>query len=357
MLGRKTLSIIDNDIKLDFSDVLLVPQRSSLTSRSEVTTEVEMFEHTVTPIIAANMDGVGTFEMAQALSKYKMLTALTKHYSLEQLLDFYTSEENLEASPFAIYSMGTSQSDQEKFANFNDELETAAHGGLDANGPFYVCVDVANGYTKQFEDYLSHIAESYPQYVLIAGNVVTPEQTERLIECGVDIVKIGVGPGSVCTTRRMTGIGYPQLSAVLECSHAARDAGGLVIADGGCTCPGDIVKAFAAGADLVMLGSMLAGHHEGGGLVTRAVGEPYVPFYGMASKVAQDLHNGGVAEYRASEGKEVKLPYKGMVKDTVTEILGGIRSACTYVGADNISQLHRKAKFIRVNRQLNNVFT
>ena len=348
------MSIIDNDVKLDYSDVLLVPQRSSLTSRAEVTTEIEMFEHTVTPIIAANMDGVGTFEMAVALSKFDMLTALSKHYSLEQLLDFYTSEEYVDAAPLAIYSMGTSPTDQEKFESFDEELVHANQGGLNINGPFYVCVDVANGYTKQFEEYLAHIAETYPQYVLIAGNVVTPEQTERLIECGVDIVKIGVGPGSVCTTRKMTGIGYPQLSAVLECSHAARDAGGLVIADGGCTCPGDVVKAFAAGADLVMLGGMLAGHNEGGGTVNET---GYVDFYGMASKTAQHFHNGGVAEYRASEGKEVRVKYKGPVDLTIKELLGGIRSACTYVGADNIGQLHRKAKFIRVNRQLNNVFS
>jgi GMP reductase len=342
--------LIDVDVKLDYSDVLLVPSRSSLVSRSEVDLTVDFFDHTVIPVIAANMDGVGTFQMALALAKHKMMTALSKHYSLEQLLEFYTEYEGM--SKYAIYSMGTGLADREKFIAFNDSLDLNTDVA-----PIAVCVDVANGYTRQFEEFLAEFSTRFPQYVMIAGNVVTPEQTDRLItDCGVDIVKIGVGPGSVCTTRRIAGVGYPQFSAVLECSAAARDAGGRIIADGGITCPGDAAKAFAAGADMVMLGGYFAGHDEGEGETVEADGIFWKKFYGMASKEAQNIHNGGVAEYRASEGKQVFVRYRGAVEDTVKELLGGLRSACTYIGAEDITQMHRRAKFVRVNRQLNNLF-
>jgi GMP reductase len=251
--------------------------------------------------------------------------------------------------------MGMATKDLKKFEQFYKTISD-----LGDTAPLAVCVDVANGYTRQFEDFCGDFAEKYPEFVLIAGNIVTPEQTDRLIEVGVDVVKIGIGPGSVCTTRTMTGVGYPQLSAVMECGEAARDAGGMIISDGGCTCPGDIVKAFAAGADLVMLGGMLAGHDEGGGIrsvppaATTPWKEPirkYVEFSGMASKVMQDKYNGGIAEYRSSEGKTIKIPYRGPVDDTVKHILGGLRSGATYMGAESVREFHRRGKFIRVNRQ------
>lgn len=348
--------IIDSETKLDFADVLLVPNRSNLKSRSQVTTTVDFFGRDVCPIIAANMDGVGTFDMAVELAKYKMMTALTKHYSIDMLVDFYTNEEFSYAAPFAIYSMGTSDDDYQKFLDFNEECDTAEHGGLTVHGPVAVCIDVANGYTTQFEEFCQKVSENHPNYIIIAGNVVTPERVEQLFEVGVDIVKIGIGPGSVCTTRKLTGVGYPQLSAVIECSQLARDWGGKIISDGGCTCPGDVAKAFAAGADMVMLGGMFAGHDESGGDTVSVGDKQYRRFYGMSSKAAQDKHNGGVANYRASEGKEVLVPYRGPVEHTIKDLLGGIRSTCTYLGAENVSQLHRKAKFIRVNRVLNNVF-
>ena len=341
---------IESDVKLDFSDVLLVPKRSSLGSRSQVTTTVDFFDREVTPILAANMDGVGTFKMAEELSKFKILTALTKHYSIEDLLEFYDTKQS--AAQYAIYSMGMNSEDMQKFISFNEACDESS-----ITKPFAVCVDVANGYTTAFEDYCSEIAEDFPEYVLIAGNVVTPERVEQLYDCGVDVVKIGIGPGSVCTTRKMAGVGYPQLSAIMECSQIARDTGGCIISDGGCASPGDIAKAYAAGADLVMLGGMLAGHTEGGGEVVDNLGsQKFIKFYGMSSKIAQDIHNGGVAEYRASEGKEVLIPYRGDVEYTIREILGGVRSACTYIGAEDISQMHRKAKFVKVNRVLNTVF-
>jgi GMP reductase len=226
--------------------------------------------------------------------------------------------------------------------------------------PKAICIDVANGYTEKFTDFVSMFSEEHPEYGLIAGNVVTPEAVETLIENGADIVKIGIGPGSVCTTRTMTGIGYPQLSAVLECYDAAESAGGRIMSDGGCTCPGDVVKAYAAGANFVMIGGMFAGHDEGiddlESQLVHKMGSKFVRFYGMASKAAQELHNGGVAEYRASEGKEVIVPYRGKVSHTVQNLLGGIRSACTYVGAEDLYQLYHKGKFIKVNRVINEVF-
>lgn len=339
----------DNDTKLDYADVLLVPRESDLSSRSQIDLTVDHFEIPAVPIIAANMDGVGTFEMAKALGKHKMLTALVKHYSLEDLLDFYSNEDD---SRYAIYSMGTTETDWKKFVSFD---ESCSNSGI--NHPIAVSIDVANGYTAHLERFVSEVREYFPDYVLMVGNVVTPERTEKLIDCGADIIKIGIGPGSVCTTRKATGVGYPQFSAVLECAAAADAAGGAICADGGITCSGDIAKAFAAGAKYVMCGGLFAGHAEGveGDPAHLAPGK-HVPFYGMASKEAQDKHNGGVADYRASEGKFVTVPFRGKVDNTVNEILGGLRSACTYIGAGGIDEMHRRAKFVKVYRQLNNIF-
>ena len=331
---------IIEDVKLDYKDVLITPKRSALSSRSEVKLE-RLFTFRSynawfgVPIIAANMDGVGTFEMDEELNKHHCLTAVTKHYSDTQLIEHF--QKKLDSS---IYSMGISDDDLQKFDNVYNVVN---------NRLMRVCIDVANGYTQSFVNFIHRFRDRYPSVILMAGNVVTPEMTEELILAGVDIVKVGIGPGSVCTTRKMTGIGYPQLSAVIECADAAHGLKGHIIADGGCTCPGDVVKAFAAGADFVMLGGMLAGHKEGGASV---FGEN--KFYGMSSDTAMDLHNGGVANYRASEGKTVEIPYRGEVSRTLQDILGGLRSACTYVGASELKELSKRATFIRVTQQLNN---
>jgi GMP reductase len=331
---------IIEDVKLDYKDVLITPKRSNLSSRSEV-----KLERTFTfrsgnswkgvPIIAANMDGVGTIEMDNELNKHGCLVALTKHYELNGLVNQF--QRKLKSS---IYSLGISDADLVKFA--------FVYGNCDFPS-MRVCVDVANGYTQAFVEFIKKFREKYPNVVLMAGNVVTPEMTEELILSGVDIVKVGIGPGSVCTTRKKTGVGYPQLSAVIECADAAHGLKGHIIADGGCSVPGDVVKAFAAGADFVMLGGMLAGHKEGG--ATPLGGNK---FYGMSSDTAMDLHNGGVANYRASEGKTVEIPYRGEVKHTMQDILGGLRSACTYVGASELKELSKRTTFIRVTQQLNN---
>jgi GMP reductase len=327
---------------LDYSDVLIVPCAGDVASRSEVDL---MTGAGVIPIIAANMDGVGTFEMARALAKHKMLTALVKHYSLAELIEFFKEED----SRFAFYSIGIGDEDIAKYHDFIDAMNAE-----ETNVPFGVCIDVANGYTENFLDKLDQIVDICPNMFYMAGNVVTPEQVYALSQKGIDIIKVGIGPGSVCTTRKMTGVGFPQFSAVMNCA----EPGMGICADGGITCAGDVAKAFAAGANYVMIGGMFAGHEEGLPAERKDKVEymSNVPFYGMASKAAQELHNGGVADYRASEGKEVILKYKGPVENTVQEILGGLRSACTYVGARNLYELEENATFVRVNRQLNNVF-
>jgi GMP reductase len=220
----------------------------------------------------------------------------------------------------------------------------------------YVCVDVANGYHENFVQFIEKLRVGFPGITLMAGNVVTGDMTEALILAGVDIVKVGIGPGSVCTTRNMTGVGYPQLSAVIECADAAHGLGGQICADGGCTVPGDLAKAFGGGADFVMLGGMFAGHDECSGELIERDGRKFKCFYGMSSKAAMDKYSGGVAQYRASEGKEVLIDYRGPVEYTLQEILGGVRSACTYVGAHKLKELTKRTTFVRVSQQINEVF-
>jgi GMP reductase len=334
---------IEDGIKLDFSDVLFRPKRSTLASRKEVSlSRTYKFKHsqqeyTGVPIMAANMDGVGTLAMAEALSKHDLFTCLGKNYDSGGL-EWYDGK--VDWNNIAI-STGTSDKDFTKLVNMIEHY------------PFkYICIDVANGYSEHFGAFVAKVREKYPTHTIIAGNVVTADMTQELILNGADIVKVGIGPGSVCTTRIQTGVGYPQLSAIMECSDAAHGLGGHIIADGGCTCPGDVAKAFGAGADFVMLGGMLAGHDEGGGEVKDGT----VTFYGMSSDTAMNKHHGGVAEYRSSEGRTVEVPYRGPVENTVKDILGGIRSTCTYVGAGELKHLSKCTTFVRVNNQFNNVF-
>jgi GMP reductase len=337
------MRIVD-DVKLDFKDVLFVPHRSTLNSRSEVdlkrtyTFRNSKQSWTGVPIIAANMDGVGTFDMHAELSQHGILTAAVKHYELNDWIDARPTNRE-----FLVPSIGISA----------DELVRAVNIRTMYPDVKFLCVDVANGYTNAFLSFIKQLRSAVGNEVtIIAGNVVTPEITEELILNGVDIVKVGIGPGSVCTTRRQTGVGYPQLSAIIECADAAHGLGGHIIADGGCTCPGDVAKAFGAGADFVMLGGMLAGHDEGGGTVS----DGKITFYGMSSDTAMEKHSGGVAGYRSSEGKTVTVPYRGPVLNTVQDILGGVRSTCTYVGAKTLKELSKRTTFVRVTQQINNIF-
>lgn len=370
---------LESDIKLDYKDVLIRPKRSTLGSRSEVSLErrfsfrnygsdfpenIEDYHYRGVPIMASNMDGVGTFRMADTLAKQGMFTCLVKTYSETEIVEYFkNSSEGIDRTNYVAMSIGVSNADYEKFCKVYLSLGERLK---------YLCIDVANGYTETFVTHVKNIRERYPHIVIIAGNVVTGEMTEELILSGADIVKVGIGPGSVCTTRIQTGVGYPQLSAVIECADAAHGLGGHIIADGGCVCPGDVAKAFAAGADFVMLGGMLAGHDEGGGdVINRAfkTGEihydngdevietkKFVQFYGMSSKAANDKHFGGLKDYRASEGREVLVPYRGPVNNTVQELLGGIRSTCTYAGAKTLKQLSKCTTFVRVTQQFNGVY-
>ena len=345
---------LETDVKLDFKDVLIRPKRSTLTTRSDVDISREFrFRHTGAayagiPIVASNMDATGTFEMARALAAFRLSTALHKYYDVDACVEFLRAQEPRSA---AYYSLGITRADEDRL----DKVMTAL-GAAPAASPWYVCIDVANGYTEGFVRFVAKIRERYPNLVIMAGNVCTGEMTEELILSGADIVKVGIGPGSVCTTRKMTGVGYPQLSAIIECADAAHGLEGHICADGGCATPGDIAKAFGGGADFVMLGGMLAGHDESGGERVERDGTMFRRFYGMSSKAAMDKHAGGVAKYRAPEGKEVWLPDRGPVADTLQEILGGVRSACTYVGARRLRELSKRTTFVRVSQQLNEVY-
>jgi GMP reductase len=342
---------IESDIKLGFKDVMIRPKRSTLKSRSQVNLErtFSFFnsKHNWTgiPIMAANMDTVGTFEIALALSKHKLFTAIHKHYTVKNWEQFFKSSPN-NITDFIAVSTGTGKSDIKHLSEIIS---------LNSNLKF-ICIDVANGYSQHFVDFVRKTRKDFPNKTIIAGNVVTGEMTEELILSGADIVKVGIGPGSVCTTRVKTGVGYPQLSAIIECADAAHGLGGQIISDGGCTSPGDVAKAFGAGADFVMLGGMLAGHDESGGELIEKNGEKFKQFYGMSSATAMEKHAGGVANYRASEGKSVDVPYKGAVDITIQDILGGLRSTCTYVGASRLKELTKRTTFIRVAEQENNIF-
>lgn len=343
---------IEYDIKLGFKDVMFRPKRSTLKSRSQVNLERSFrFMHSNTgwtgvPIMAANMDTVGTFEMAQALAGRNLLTAVHKHYTAAQWTEFFAEAPEGIENHVSI-STGTGDDDFKKIVEIhqmNPQLK-------------FICIDVANGYSEHFVSFLKRTRDRFPDKVILAGNVVTGEMVEELLLAGADMVKVGIGPGSVCTTRIKTGVGYPQLSAIIECADAAHGLGGQIISDGGCAIPGDVAKAFGAGADFVMLGGMLAGHDESGGDVIEKNGKKYKQFYGMSSSTAMDKHAGGVANYRASEGKTVQIPYRGDVESTLNDILGGLRSTCTYVGASQLKELTKRTTFIRVAEQENQVFT
>jgi GMP reductase len=394
---------IIEDTKYDFSDLLIIPKRSSLISRKNVVLEKEYtflhspYTYRGIPIISSNMTHTGTFEMAHVLNKYGLSAAIHKHYEPQELADFFSMSHDA----WNFYSMGILEKDYEKFKKVNELMQ---YGKID-----YINLDVANGYSEQFVETVKRMRDEFPDLVIMAGTVVTGEMTEQLLLSGADIIRIGIGSGSVCTTRKKTGVGYPQASAVIECADAAHGLKGHVVSDGGCTMPGDVSKAFGAGADFVMLGGMFAGHDEGGGEkvfenIPPQIGLPnfssppteeqmyslgissyfnttdnkayefddirnewfeselpeltptHMKFHGMSSEAAMKKYAGGVAEYRASEGKEVLVPYRGSVENTIKEILGGVRSTCTYVGAKTLKELPKRTTFIKVNQTHNTVF-
>jgi len=326
-------------MKLDFDDVLIVPQFSDITSRSQVDVVTDIqgkWGTTITgaPIIAANMDGVGTFSMHHALKQHNVFTAITKQHTLGDWL----SQEDVS---HAFMSIGMSDDDLDKALDVSLYMRNK---GLRPK----IVIDVANGYMNAFYDFISRVRENIPNAFIMAGTVVTPEAVERAILAGADLARVGIGTGAVCTTRRVAGVGYPQFSALQECVPAAKAVGGGVQSDGGCVFPGDFSKALATGAEMVMAGSIFAGHDES----EQEIHDGKITFYGMSSHAAQKKHN-QVKNYRASEGRVVQIPYKGLVEHTISDILGGIRSTCAYIGALNISEISEKAQFIQVNNVLN----
>ncbi|HHH14334.1 MAG TPA: GMP reductase [candidate division WWE3 bacterium] len=338
---------IENEVKLAYKDVLIRPKRSKLTSRKDVTLKRPFtFLHSKqkwegVPIIAANMDASGTIEVAKELAKYKLLTCLHKFYSVEEIEEI----KNKRFFKNIIISSGINKPDLDKL-----------HAIVKKTNPNFICLDVANGYTERFVDIVKLVRKKYPKKILIAGNVATAEMTQQLIIAGADIVKVGIGPGSACTTRKKAGVGYPQLSAVIECADAAHGLRGHIIADGGCTTPGDVCKAFGGGADFVMLGGMFAGHKESGGDLIVENGKKYKLFYGSSSATAMKKHYGTVAKHRTAEGKTVKIPYRGPIKNKVLDILGGLRSCCTYIGAKRIKDVPKCTTFLKVTQITNDVF-
>jgi len=340
---------IEEELKLDYSDVLFRPKRSTLSSRKDVDLhrtykfKYSKNEWSGIPIMAANMDGVGELGVAEKLSDFDMITSLTKQHDIKKLKQ-YKKLKSLYKN--IAFSTGIKKDDFDQLDKILKEFSFIR----------FICVDVANGYSERFSSFIKAVREKYPTKTIIAGNVVTADMTQELVLSGADIVKVGIGPGSVCTTRIQTGVGYPQLSAVMECADAAHGLGAHIIADGGCTCPGDVAKAFGAGADFTMLGGMLAGHDEGKGKLISDKGKKFIEFYGSSSLVANKKHYGGLSNYRSSEGRTVRVKYRGKIKDTILDILGGIRSSCTYVGAPSLKQLSKCTTFVRVTNQFNKTF-
>ncbi len=347
---------IEDDIKLDYSDVLLKPKRSTLVSRKDVILEREFkFYHSPKkwkgiPIMTANMATCGTFEMARILSQFKMITTFHKYYSVNDYEVFF---RDFDDPDYIVFTLGIRDMDLEKFDGMINK-------GLIEKFSF-ICIDVPNGYLERFLEVVKYVREKCPKHIIIAGNVVSNEMTEEIILNGADIVKVGIGPGSACTTRKMTGVGYPQLSAVIECADAAHGIAnekgyGLIIADGGLNVCGDVAKAFCGGADFVLSGSLFSGYEESGGMTIERNGVKFKEYFGSSSNKAMNVFYGKKDLHRASEGRELLIPHKGNIADFLQDLFGSLRSTGTYIGARKLKEFAKRATFIKVNRQLNQVF-
>ena len=337
--------MIEQDIKLDFSDVLICPRMTNINSRSEVNPERTIHfgknkgSWTGVPIIISNMDTVGTIEMAKVAEKYKMITCLHKYYTSHHI----ESIKKLDNNYYAI-STGIGENDIKRMNHLLENIDCR-----------FICIDIANGYTPNFRNVCKMVREKYPNKIIMAGNIVTKEYIPILNDLGIDIIKMGIGSGSVCTTRIQTGVGYPQLSAILESKDTIKELGLRLISDGGIQNPGDVAKALCAGADFVMLGGLFSGHTECNGELVVENDIEYKLFYGMSSDVAMKKYDGEVKKYRSSEGKCVKIKHKGSVENTILDLLGGLRSALSYINCYTVDDI-TNVKFIRVNNQVNKIF-
>ena len=342
---------INYDAKLNFEDVLLQPKRSTLSSRKDVDmTRNFTFRNSgkqmnFLPIFASNMDGVGTFSMAKVLQEYKMMTVITKTTGIEEWRKAVGNGVRLQSVSVCTGTNVMWDKEAQDWKTMQEVLKSFPDIKM-------ITVDVANAYHQNMVDFIAKVRDQYPTKIIVAGNVVTPEMTEELIINGADVVKIGIGPGSVCTTRTMTGVGVPQFSAILDCADAANGVDGHIMADGGCVYPGDIAKAFGGGAHMVMIGGMLAGHDES----EQQVVDGKIEFYGMSSDRAREKHGKRKDGYRGNEGRLISLPYRGPVQGTVEDILGGVRSACTYIGARRLKDMPKCASFVTTNNVQNQVY-
>jgi GMP reductase len=347
--------------KLDFNNVLIKPQRTTISSRNEVCLERNFtFQNSSwkgIPIIAANMDTTGTFEVLKMLSRFKMLTCLNKFYTLNDYQEFLKQYEVQELENegisdiknYMIVSTGISEKNYINLCEIMDNIHDLK----------WICIDVANGYMYKMVEFCKRVRKRCPKAIIVAGNVASGEMTQELIiNGGVDIVKVGIGPGSACLTRMKTGVGVPQLSAIMDCADAAHGCSGFIVGDGGITCPGDMAKAFGGGADFVMCGGIFSGHDENPGEIieekdnTNQI-KKYKLFYGMSSELAMKKHYGSMANYRSSEGRVIKVPYRGSLEETISDYLGGLRSTCAYVNAKKLKHLSKCTTFLLVNQQIN----
>lgn len=342
---------IEVEPKLDFNNVLIRPKRSTLSSRSEVNLERQIkFPHSKSswngiPIMSSNMDTTGTLEVYEVLSQYKMLTCLHKFYTKDDILTYINKDKFLDPNLFMI-STGITEKDLQNLIDISNVINIK-----------WICIDVANGYMEKLVEFCKKVRTLFPDQIIVAGNVVSREMTEELILNGkVDVIKVGIGGGSACLTRKKTGVGMPQLSAIIECADAAHGVGGFIISDGGITCPGDMCKAFGGGADFVMVGGQFSGHSENPGDIIKENGKQYKMFYGMSSEYAMNKHYGKMEKYRSSEGRLLKVPYKGSLHSTVLDYLGGVRSVCTYINSHCIKHIPKCTTFVVVSQQLNNHF-
>lgn len=366
--------LIEPDIKLNYNDVLIRPKRTSLDSRAQVNlirTFVPKYGSAFegVPVMAANM-ATGTFKMLDAFAQHGMFVAVAKYaskgwYGYEDP-DFNIMRSRLD---FGFYTIGMSKHELDQFDRYYNEVKRINAFGITTNR-IKLCVDIANGYSQKFASFISKIREKYPEIVIVAGNVVTSDMTQELVLGGADYVKVGIGQGSKCHTRLKAAVGYPQLSAIIECADAAHGLSAGIIADGGIRSAGDVGKALCANADMVMIGGMFAGTDEcDGEIITRyfKTGEvrydidykryediietrKFKLFYGMSSEYAQKKHMGEMKEYRASEGFTEEVPYIGPVENVIKDIMGGLRSTGTYIGANDVKKFGKCATFIRTNQ-------